>query len=103
MLEFSDSDERRGMLASLVGIETSVWMQIGDFGRITPVADEGLERSDDNKTSAVHFLRFELTSAEVSALREGAVLAARIDHPNYRVEIRPVDETVRKSLIGNLR
>ena len=103
MVEFPDSEERRAMLANLVGIEDRVWMQIGDFERIRPIADEDLERSDDSKTSAVHFLRFELPGEQIDALREGAELAAGIDHPVYRVEIRPIPDDVRQSLLGDLQ
>ena len=65
-------------------------------------ADEDLERSDEHKTSAVHFMRFELPAEQVDALKSGAALAAGIDHENYRVEIAPLPENVRQSLIGDL-
>jgi len=102
MVEFPDNEERREMLARLVGIEEKVWMQVGNFGKIHPVADEDLPRSDDNKTSAVHFLRFELTPEQVAALRQGAELAAGIEHRNYQVEIRPVAENICQSLLADL-
>ncbi len=102
MIEFTDADERQAMLKQLVCIENHVWMQVGDLDLIRPIADEDLERSDEDKTSAVHFLRFELSSEQVSALRAGATLAAGLDHDNYRVEVRPVAENVRESLIADL-
>lgn len=102
MLEFPDMEERRAMLQQLVGIENSVWLQIGDGEKIRPIADEDLERSDDTKTSAVHFLRFELTEHQIAALRGGAALAAGIDHKNYTVDVIPVADNVRKSLLGDL-
>ena len=102
MVEFPDSEERRAMLTQLVGIEDKVWMQIGDLERIVPIADEDMERSDEEKTSAVHFLRFELSAQQIDALRQGAELSAGIDHPNCRVEIRPIAENVRNSLVGDL-
>ena len=102
MVEFPDIDERRAMLGRLVGIENKVWLRIGDGDKVYPFADEDLERSDDDKTSAVHFLRFELTAAQITALRSGADLSAGIDHDNYRVEIRPVADDVRLSLINDL-
>ena len=102
MIEFPDEEERRAMLTRLVGIENAVWMQVGDGPRISPIADEDLERADEDKTSAVHFLRFELEADQVSALAEGAVLAAGIDHENYQVEIRPVAENIRASLASDL-
>jgi len=102
MVEFPDVEERRAMLARLVGIEYAVWLQIGDLPRITPIADEDLERDDETKTSAVHFLRFELNDDQVQALKGGAQLAAGIDHEIYKVEIRPVAENIRHSLLGDL-
>ncbi|MBT8077102.1 MAG: DUF3501 family protein [Gammaproteobacteria bacterium] len=103
MVEFPEVDERRAMLEALVGIEKSVWMQIGEYPRIRPVADEDLERSDDNKTSAVHFLRFEVPAEQIAALQSGAELAAGIDHSNYQVDVRPVADNVRRSLLGDLQ
>ena len=102
MVEFPDAMERTAMLKQLINVENCVWMQIGDMDRIRPIADEDLERSDDEKTSAVHFLRFELSVEQIQALKEGAELAAGIDHDSYRVEIRPVAANIRESLIGDL-
>ena len=102
MVEFPDVEERRAMLTRLVGIEDAVWLQVGDLPRITPIADEDLERGDETKTSAVHFLRFELNDDQVQALKGGAQLAAGIDHEIYKVEIRPVAENIRHSLLGDL-
>ena len=102
MIEFTDADERQAMLKQLVGIENHVWMQVGDLDRIRPIADEDLERSDEDKTSAVHFLRFELSAEQVAALQDGAELAAGLDHENYRVDVRPVAENVRESLVADL-
>jgi len=102
MIEFTDADERQAMLKQLVGIENHVWLQVGDLDLIRPIADEDLERADEDKTSAVHFLRFELAAEQVSALQAGAELAAGLDHENYRVEIRPVVENVRASLVADL-
>ena len=102
MVEFPDVDERRAMLKSLVGIEDRVYVQVADFDRVFAIADEDLERSDDEKTSAVHFLRFELSDEMIAALKDGARLAAGIDHENYRVEIAPIADNVRASLVGDL-
>lgn len=102
MVEFPDVEERKAMLARLVGIEDKVWLQVGDGERIAPIADEDLERADDDKTSAVHFLRFELSAGDVQALKDGVPLAAGIDHEVYRVEIRPVAENVRAALLKDL-
>ncbi len=90
------------MLTLLVGIEDKVWMRVGDAGKIRPVADEDLARSDEKKTSAVHFLRFELNDFQVQSLKEGATLSAGIDHENYQVDVSPVSENVRDALLGDL-
>jgi len=102
MVEFPDEDERRAMLERLVGIEEKVFLQIDDGKRIFPIADEDLERSSAEKTSAVHFLRFELSADEASALKRGATLAAGIDHDNYNVEKHPVGDSIRQSLVADL-
>jgi hypothetical protein len=102
MVEFPDVEERKAMLARLVGIEKKTWLQVGDLDKIWPIADEDLERADEGKTSAVHFLRFELTPEQVQALKDGAPLAAGIDHDIYQVEIRPVADNVRHALLADL-
>ena len=102
MVEFPDIDERKAMLTRLIGIEDKVWMQVGNLPRIIPIADEDLERSDDEKTSAVHFLRFELSKEQVQSLKDGSPLAAGIEHDVYRVEINPIDENIRLALLKDL-
>ncbi|MGB5576958.1 MAG: DUF3501 family protein [Woeseiaceae bacterium] len=102
MIEFPEVEERRAMLSQLRGIENRVYVQVADFDRVLAVADEDLERSDDEKTSAVHFLRFELPAEQVAALKGGASLVAGIDHENYRVEVSPVADNIRQSLIADL-
>ena len=102
MIEFPDPGERDAMLRQLTRVENRVWLQIGDGDKIRPIADEDLERTDDEKTSAVHFLRFELHGIQVEALKESAELAAGIDHDSYQVEIRPVAANIRQSLLTDL-
>ena len=102
MVEFPEVEERRAMLKTLIGIEDRVYVQVDGHHRVHPIADEDLERSDDEKTSAVHFLRFELNDEMVAALKGGASLIAGIDHDNYRVEINPVAENIRDSLTADL-
>ena len=102
MVEFPDSDERRAMLGQLVGIENRVYVQVGDHDRVFAIADEDLERADETKTSAVHFLRFDLSAEDVAALRAGAPLTAGIDHDVYMVEISPIADNIRESLLGDL-
>lgn len=102
MVEFPDVEERRAMLRQLLGIEQKVYVQVDGSERVFAIADEDLERADDEKTSAVHFLRFELDDGMIRALKDGARLAAGIDHDNYSVEISPVPENIRLSLVGDL-
>ncbi len=102
MLEYPDPDQRRRELERLVGVEHRVWVQVGDLAPVTAVADEDMDRATDTKTSSVHFLRFELTPAMVSAMHAGATLAAGVDHPALRVRIDAVPEAVRESLVADL-
>jgi hypothetical protein len=101
MVEYSDEAERRRMLAKLVGIEDKVWLQVKGFDRVYPISNEDLDRSSPDKTASVHFMRFELTPAMCGAMKEGAILLAGIDHPEYRVEFE-VPANVRGSLVGDL-
>ena len=102
MVEFAEAEERRAMLGQLVDIENKVYVQVGEFDKVYAIADEDLERADETKTSAVHFMRFELPAEQVEALKGGAPLAAGIDHPNCQVEISPVADNIRASLPGDL-
>ena len=102
MVEFPDIAERKAMLTQLVGIEDRIYVHVADFDRVFAIADEDLERADKEKTSAVHFLRFELPPEQIAALKSGAALIAGIDHENYHVEISPVPDNVRASLLNDL-
>jgi hypothetical protein len=102
MLEYPDENERRERLKELLGIERHVWAQVADFARITPVADEDLERETEDKTSSVHFLRFELTPEMVQAVKQGATISMGIDHPAYTYAIEPLPQNVRDSLAEDL-
>ena len=84
MLEYPDVAERRAALQRLAGIERNVYVEVEGFARATAIADEDLARSDEDKTSAVHFLRFEVDAAARAALKSGAALTLGIDHPQYR-------------------
>jgi hypothetical protein len=84
MLEFEDVDVRRLRLSELVGIEYKIWARVADLGKVYSIANEDLERSTDSKTSAVHFMRFELTAEMISRLRSGAELSFGSDHEGYR-------------------
>jgi hypothetical protein len=102
MVEFPEAEERQAMLMKLVDIENRVFVQVGELEKSYAIADEDLDRADETKTSAVHFLRFELTADMVTALKDGVQLNAGIDHENYQVEISPVAENIRLSLLGDL-
>jgi len=103
MIEYSDVDERKRMLAALKDIERRVWVQVAGCERVYAIADEDLERTTEEKTSAVHFLRFELTAAMKRVLAAGAALAAGVDHPQYSATIDKVSPAVRTSLLQDLR
>lgn len=102
MIEYPDAAERKRALARLIGIERRVWVQVADFEPVHPVANEDLERETGEKTSSVHFLRFELSPEMITALKGGAALAMGVDHPEYRHEVRNVPENVRRSLVSDL-
>lgn len=102
MIEYPDENERRGKLAQLIGVEDRVWVQVEGCGRVYAVADEDLERDNGLKTSAVHFLRFELTAGMVAALRGGACLAMGVDHPSYSATVAQVGNAMRASLLADL-
>ena len=102
MMEYSDVEERRRQLAQLIGIEDRVWVQVTDFDRVYAIADEDLEREDKEKTSSVHFLRFELTPEMAVAVKSGASVSIGIDHDNYRHAAEPIPAEVRESLAQDL-
>ena len=102
MIEYTDVEERRVQLALLKGIEDRCWVQVAGAERVWAIADEDLERENDEKTSAVHFLRFELTPAMVAQMRGGAALAVGADHAHYSHQVQPVPQAVRDSLAADL-
>lgn len=102
MIEFEDEGERRAALGRMVGIEDRVWAKVGDGDAVWAVADEDLERTTDEKTSSVHFLRFELPCDAAAAARRGAPIAVGIDHPAYSHRADPAPEAVRASLAADL-
>ncbi len=99
MIEYPDVAERQRMLARLIGIEDRVWVRIAGFAPVYAIADEDLERSTDEKTAAVHFLRFEIDDRMRQALNSGAALAMGVDHPNYRLSVDPLAAEVRQALL----
>jgi hypothetical protein len=101
MIEYPDPDERAKRLADLIGIEDKVWLQVAGHERVWAIADEDLDRENDEKTSAVHFLRFELDEAMAQALKKGAGLTIGVDHPRYSATLE-APSAVRDSLAKDL-
>ena len=103
LIEYPDVAERQAQLAVLRGIEDKVWIEVAGHARVYAIADEDMDRSNDEKTSAVHFLRFELTPPMIAALRAGGDLAIGVAHPAYTAQIDRVPPAVKSSLAGDLR
>ena len=102
LIEYTDEGERRAALAKLKGVEDRCWVQVPDFDRVYAIADEDLERENDEKTSSVHFLRFELTPAMCKAIKSGAAIHMGIDHAQYDRQVTPVPSATRDSLAKDL-
>ena len=102
MVEYADEAERRAALARLVGIERDIWLRVDGFDPVVPIANEDLERSTQDKTASVHFMRFELTPAMVAAVKRGADLAAGVSHRAYQATFSPLPRAVRDSLAADL-
>lgn len=103
MIEYPDPSVRGLRLAQLIGIEDRTWVRVDGFDPVFAIADEDLERETADKTSSVHFLRFELALAMVAALQRGAGLAMGIDHANYRHQVAAISPEVRTSLLADFR
>ncbi|MBK7023487.1 MAG: DUF3501 family protein [Sulfuritalea sp.] len=102
-IEYADEPERRRMLGLLKGVEDRVWVRVDGFDPVFAIADEDLERENEEKTSAVHFLRFELSPSMVAAAKGGAALSVGVDHPEYTANTGALPEAVRASLAADLR
>ena len=102
LIEYDDVEVRRRELARLKGIEDRLWVQVEGAPRVFAIADEDLERENEEKTSAVHFVRFELSDDMAAALRRGAALSVGVDHENYRAEASPLPDAVRAALVADL-
>ncbi|MCG7946762.1 MAG: DUF3501 family protein [Candidatus Thiodiazotropha taylori] len=102
MMEYDDVEERKQALAKLIGIENAIWLAVEGHEKIRPIANEDLERTTEDKTSAVHFIRFELTDGMIESLKNGAKLSAGIDHAEYNYTIDGLDSAVKSSLISDL-
>jgi hypothetical protein len=99
MVEVADEAERRKLLANLKGIEDEVWLRVDGFDPVFAVADEDLERENADKTSSVHFMRFEFTPEMIAAARNGAAMGAGITHGAYTRQLEPLPDNIRASLV----
>jgi hypothetical protein len=102
LIEFPDPEERKARLAMLKGIEDRCWVQVAGCERVFAIADEDLERENEEKTSSVHFLRFELSADMATKVKSGAQISVGIDHPNYKYEVSPLAAAHRDSLARDL-
>jgi hypothetical protein len=102
MIEYEDPTVRRAALGRLKGIEDTVWVQVEGSPKVYAIADEDLERENDEKTSAVHFLRFELTEEMAAALKYGVSLSIGVEHANYTETVSPVSNDTRAALVADL-
>ena len=102
LLEYPEVDQRRERLAQLKGIEDKTWVKVAGHQKVFAIADEDLDRENEEKTSSVHFLRFELDEAMKRDLRDGAPLSMGVDHPNYNESVDPVAAEVRAALLNDL-
>jgi hypothetical protein len=101
LIEFTQPAERARALARLKGIEDRCWVEVAGHARVFAIADEDLERENEEKTSAVHFLRFELDPGMIASLRAGAALAAGVDHEHYRHAVHAVPASMRLALAAD--
>ena len=102
MIEYPDADVRKRELARLIGIEDRVWVQVEGAPKVYAIADEDMERENEEKTSSVHFLRFELTEDMAAALKYGVSLSVGVDHDNYTAAAAPVPAETRAALVRDL-
>ncbi|HEC28168.1 MAG TPA: DUF3501 family protein [Gammaproteobacteria bacterium] len=100
MIEYSDPEKRKEALVKLIGVERKTWLKVEGFDRVYPIADEDLNRETDEKTSSVHFMRFEFSEAMIQALKEGALMNAGVDHPEYQQDVS-LNDVVRDSLVND--
>ena len=103
LIEDGDPGVRRAALGGIKCIEQKVWIQVEGSGRVFPIADEDLERENDEKTSAVHFLRWELTEEMAAALKYGVSLSMGDDHPHYAATVSPLAQDTRSARVADLR
>jgi hypothetical protein len=101
MIQFDEVEDRKDALAKMIGIERATWVQVEGFDKVFPIANEDLERETEEKTSSVHFLRFELTADMADAAKAGAGITAGVDHAVYQQTVKVADN-IRESLVEDL-
>lgn len=101
LIEYEDVDERARMLAKLKGIEDKIWLQVAGSEPVYAIADEDIERENDQKTSSVHFVRFELSPLIIRTLRSGADIAIGSDHPEYKIKLAEINPITRQALTAD--
>ena len=101
LIEYEDVEERGRMLAKLKGLEDKIWLRIADHAPAYAIADEDLERENDEKTAAVHFLRFELSPLMIRTLKFGADIAMGCDHPQYEIKLDEINPVTRQALVAD--
>lgn len=102
MIEYEDENERKKALEKLIGIEDKVWVQVKGFDKVWAIADEDLDRENEVKTSAVHFLRFELDESMIAAAKAGSEINIGIDHLECQYSVEPIAKNIRDSLVEDL-
>ena len=102
LIEYEDADVRKRELSKLIGIEDKVWVQVEGSPKVYAIADEDLERENEEKTSSVHFMRFELTEDMAAALKYGVPLSIGVDHPNYKDAKDPLPAEIRAAQVADL-
>ena len=101
LIEYEDIDERARMLAKLKGVEDKIWLRIAEHAPVYAIADEDLERENDEKTAAVHFLRFELSPLMIRTLKFGTDISLGCDHPQYEIKLDEINPVTRQALVAD--
>jgi hypothetical protein len=102
LIQYEDVEMRKRRLTELVGIEDKIWVQIGDSKKVFAIADEDMQRSNDDKTSAVHFMRFQLDHSQIEKAKSGADITFGADHLAFPCDDVTVNEAARCSLVADL-
>lgn len=102
LIQYPDVEERKVRLSELVDIENKVWVRVGNGDKVFAIADEDLDRANDDKTSAVHFLRYQFDSEDASRLKAGDAIVFGIEHENYDADEVSVTEGVRQALAADI-